>query len=85
MSTVHVTVLKVVDVLPQASLAVKVLVFERPQSVLCTYPSLCVTVGIPHASVALAVPNAALISDAAGLHDTSGGAVSSEITGDVTS
>ena len=35
---------------------------------LCTLPSLCVTVGTPHASVAVAVPSAAFISPADGLH-----------------
>ena len=35
---------------------------------LLTLPSLCVTVGTPHASVAVAVPNAPSISPADGLH-----------------
>ena len=67
LSEVHVTVLDVVAVLPQPSLAVKVLVCERPQPSLDTVPSLCVTVVGPQASVAEAEPNAALISPADGL------------------
>jgi hypothetical protein len=42
--------------------------------VIVTDPSVDVTVGVPHASVAVAVPNAASISDAEGLHDVTGGA-----------
>jgi hypothetical protein len=67
-STIHVTVLDVVDVLPHASLAVHVLVCERPQPLLDTLPSLDPTVGVLQASVAVAVPNAPLISPADGLH-----------------
>jgi hypothetical protein len=67
-STVHVTVLEVVAVLLQASLAVNVLVCEREQTLLMTNPSLAVIVVEPHASVAVAVPNAGVISDEAGLH-----------------
>ena len=67
-SLVHVTVLDAVDVLPQASLAVHVLVWERSHPLLDTLPSLCVTVGTPHASVAVAVPSAPFISATDGLH-----------------
>ena len=67
-SAVHVAVRDVVAVLPQASLAVNVLVCERLQPVVPTGPSLDVTVGVPQASVAVAVPNAPLISPADGLH-----------------
>jgi hypothetical protein len=68
LSEVHVIVLDEVAVLPQASLAVHVLVCEREQLLLVTLPSLEVSVGVPHASVAVAVPSAALISPAEGLH-----------------
>ena len=66
-SKVHVAVRDVVDVLPQASVAVKVLVCEREQPLPCTLPSEEVTVGVPHASVAVAPPNAASIADDVGL------------------
>jgi hypothetical protein len=68
LSAVHVTVLDAVAVLPQASLAVNVLVCERPQPLLETLPSLDVTVVGPQASVAEAEPSARLISLADGLH-----------------
>jgi len=67
-SAVHVTVRDAVDILPQKSRAVNVLVCERPHPLLPTLPSLCVTVGTPHASVAVAVPSEVLISPADGLH-----------------
>ena len=66
-SAVQVTVLEIVEVLPQPSLAVNVLVCERLQSVLPTEPSLCDIVVGPQASVAVAPSSAALISEAAGL------------------
>src|SRR6266487_1402443 len=66
-SNVHVAVRDVVDVLPQPSVAVHVLVCERPQPLLCTAPSDEVSVGVLHASVATALPNAALIADVDGL------------------
>jgi hypothetical protein len=86
-SSIHVTVLDVVDVLPQKSLAVNVLVCERSQPLLLTLPSFCVTVGSLQASVAVAVPNAPLISPADGLQpndnvvppDVSVGGVTSSI------
>ena len=67
LSAVHVIVLDVVAVLPQASLAVNVLVCEREQILLVIVPSLEVIVVLPHASVAVALPSAALISAADGL------------------
>jgi hypothetical protein len=57
LSSVHVTVLEVVAVLLQASLAVNVLVSERSQTLLTTKPSDDVIVTAPHASVAVAVPS----------------------------
>jgi hypothetical protein len=67
-SSVHVTVREVVDVLLQASLAVNVLVCERPHADgLVTDASVKVTVVGPQASVALAEPSARFISEAAGL------------------
>ena len=67
-SAVHVTVLDAVEILPQKSIAVNVLVCERLHPLLVTLPSLVDTVGTPQASVAVAVPSALLISLAAGLH-----------------
>ena len=67
-SSVHVTVLDMVAVLPHASFAVKVLVCERMQPVLTTGPSLCVYDGMLHASVAVAPSSAVAIAAALGLH-----------------
>src|SRR6266487_632898 len=53
-STVHVIVDELVAVLPQASVAVNVLVCDRTHVPL-TGPSLDVTVGVPQASVAVNV------------------------------
>src|SRR4029453_10060162 len=64
---VQVTVVEAVAVLPQASLAVYVLVSEAEQEVVAIVPSLNVSVGLPQASVAVAVPRAAVISEAEGL------------------
>src|SRR4029078_8036566 len=64
---VQVTVLEVVAVLQQASSAVNVLVCEALQDVVEISPSLEVMVGVPQASVAVAVPRAAAIRPAAGL------------------
>src|SRR6187549_4015417 len=61
-------VLAAVAVLPQASITVNVLTCERSQPLLVTVPSLDDTVGVPHASDADAVPRAAFISAADGLH-----------------
>ena len=66
-STVHVTVRDAVDVVPQPSLAVQVLVWERPHPLFCMAPSFCVNVVAPQASLAVAVPKALVMSDAAGL------------------
>ena len=65
---IHVTVLEVVDVLPQASMAVNVLVCEALQEDVVIVPSVTVMVGVPQASEAVAEPRPALISEAAGLH-----------------
>ena len=67
-SLVQFMVLAAVAELPQASLAVKVLVCVSTQPLVDIDPSLVVTVGTPHASVAVAVPSAAFISEATGLH-----------------
>ena len=66
-SNVHVIVLEAVDVLPHPSLAVNVLVCVRLHPLLCKAPSLEETVVAPHATVAIAVPSAPLISPAVGL------------------
>src|SRR5688500_20294109 len=68
MSSVHLRRLYDVEVLPQKSIAVNVLVCERMHPLLVTLPSLEDRVGTPHASVAVAVPSALLISLATGLH-----------------
>jgi hypothetical protein len=65
---VHVTVRDAVDVLPQASIAVHVLVCVRVQPLLPTVPSLPADrEGVPQPSVAEAVPKAPLISPVVGL------------------
>jgi len=64
----HVTVLVSVAKLPQPSTAVNILVCDLEQPVLLIDPSEEFTVGVPHASVAVAVPSAALIAAADGLH-----------------
>jgi hypothetical protein len=64
---VQVTVVEAVAVLPQASLAVNVLVSEAEQEVVVIVPSLNDRVGLPQASLAVAVPRAAVISEAEGL------------------
>src|SRR4030095_11187366 len=66
-SLVHVTVLDAVAELPHASTAVNVRVCDLEQPVLFIIPSEELTVGAPHASVAVAVPRAAFISEATGL------------------
>jgi len=66
-SAVHVTVLESVAVLPQASVAINVLVCDLLHDVLTILPSLDDTVGVPQASVAVAEPSAALIAAAEGL------------------
>ena len=67
-STVHVAVLDAVALLPQASVAVNVLVCERRHPLLCIAPVDEVTVAVPQASVAVAEPNAASIAAEVGLH-----------------
>jgi hypothetical protein len=67
-SKVHVAVLDVVDVLPQPSIAVHVLVCVLLHPLLTTPPSVDVTVGVPQASVAVAVPRAPSIVAVDGLH-----------------
>ena len=64
---VHVTVVEAVAVLPQASIATKVLVCEALQEVVDIVPSLAVTDAVPQPSVAVAVPRTAAISEAEGL------------------
>jgi len=85
-SSVHAAVRDEVTVLPQASDAVNVLVCERKHPLLLTEPVVVVTVGVPHASVAEALPNAASIAALVGLHPSGasmplavsdGGAISS--------
>ena len=66
-SLVHDTDLDVVAVLPQASVAVNILVLEDEQLDVDTAPSVNVTVAVLHASLAVAVPRAAEISEAKGL------------------
>jgi len=60
-------VLEVVAVLPQASLAVNVLVCDALHEVVDIVPSAAVIVAVLQPSVAVAVPSAALISEAEGL------------------
>jgi hypothetical protein len=64
----QVTVLEAVDELPQASTAVNVLTCDAEHDVVDTAPSVNVMVAMLHASEAVAVPRAALISEAVGLH-----------------
>jgi hypothetical protein len=61
------TVLDVVALLPQPSTAVNVLVCEDEQLVVDIAPSVAVILTVLHASVAVADPSAALISEAKGL------------------
>ena len=84
-SSVHVAVLDAVPVLPQASVAVHVLVWLLAHPLLTTTPSVEVRVGVPQASVAVAVPSAALISDAVELHDKVRAAPVAVIVGGVVS
>src|SRR5678809_1188036 len=64
---VQVTVVEAVAVLPQASMAVNVLVLEALHDVVDIAPSLDVTDAVPQPSEAVAVPSAAVISEAEGL------------------
>ena len=63
----QVTVLVIVAVLPQASMAANVLVCEEEQVLVDTAPSVKEIVGELQPSVAVAEPRAAVISDEAGL------------------
>ena len=65
---VQVTVLVTVAVLPQASTAVNVLVWDAAHEAVETVPSEEFIVTAPQASVAEAEPSAAVISAADGLH-----------------
>jgi len=67
-SAIHATVLPTVDVFPQPSIAVNVLICERLQPELVIAPSLCDKVGVPQASVAVAEPRAVIIAAGVGLH-----------------
>jgi len=64
---VHVTVVEAVAVLPQASVATNVLVLEAEHDVVDIAPSLDVIDAVLQPSEAVAVPSAALISEAEGL------------------
>ena len=67
-SSTHVTVREIVEVLLQPSVAVKVLVCDLLHVVDVTFPSLEVIVGVPQASEAVAAPRAAFIAELLGLH-----------------
>jgi len=67
LSAVHVTVLAAVAELPQPSDAINVLICEALHALVVTGPSVNVTIGVPHAAVAVADPSAAVISEAEGL------------------
>jgi hypothetical protein len=82
-SSVHVAVLDVVEVFPQISVAVKVLVWDLEHPVLDMLLFETVIVGAPHASVAVAVPNAALIADDTGLQPNVSGLPVALMKGDV--
>ena len=82
---IHVTVLDAVAVLPQASTAVNVLVCEALQEDVVTVPSVTVIVGDPQASLTVAEPRAALISEAAGLQPREVAVPFAVIVGGVTS
>jgi len=67
-SLVQLTILEVVAVNPQASVAVNVLVCDLEHPLLVTAPSEDVMVGVLQSSVADALPNAALSAADVGLH-----------------
>src|SRR5262245_29348110 len=67
-SRIHVTVAEAVAVLPQPSEAENVLVCDAEQEEVTTGPSVKLTAGTPQGAEAVAVPRAALISEAVGLH-----------------
>jgi len=66
-SLVHVTILEDVVEFPQPSIAVHALVCDLKHPLEITAPSLVVNVGAPQASEAVALPSAALMSEANGL------------------
>jgi hypothetical protein len=78
---VHVTVVEAVAVLPQASIAVNVLVSDAEQEVVVIVPSVAETDAVLQPSVAVAVPSAAAISEADGLQPSVGIAPVMVITG----
>ena len=82
-SLVQVTVAEAVAELPQPSEAENVLVCDAEQEEVTTGPSETVTAGVPQAAVAVAVPRAALISEAEGLQPSVGLAPVIVITGGV--
>src|SRR5678815_4910166 len=84
-SEVQLTVLVSVAILPQASVAVNVLVWDLAHPVEITAPSLGTSVGVPQRSVADAVPRAALICAVVGLHPGGKGVCVMVITGAVRS
>jgi hypothetical protein len=85
-SSVHVAVRDAVDVFAHASIAINLLVCERLQAdVLAIAASVNDTVGVPHASVAVAVPSAPSIVAAEGLHPRASGLPLVVIVGAVTS
>ena len=84
-SDVQVAVLDVVAVLPQASVAVNVLVCDLPHPVVTIAPSVDVTVGVPQASVAVAVPSAPSIVAVDGLHPSASAVPVAVIVGAATS
>jgi len=63
----HVTVLDIVALLPQPSMAVNILVCEEEQLLVDIAPSVEVILTVLHPSVAVADPRAAVISEAKGL------------------
>jgi hypothetical protein len=84
-ASVQFIVLVSVAVLPHASVEVNVLVCDLKHPLLLIFPSLDTTVGIPHASVAVADPSAALIAAADGLQPGGNGICVTVIDGGVTS
>ena len=84
-STVQVTVLEALAILPHASLAVKVLVCERSQPLTTTAPSTVVNVGEPQASEAVATPRPDIMSEGSGLQPRSVGPPVIVTNGGVTS
>ena len=67
-SAVQLTVREVVAVLPHTSVTINVLVCDPTHPIVEAAPSLEVIVVVAQASVAVAVPNAAVIEEEVGLH-----------------